>query len=94
MIAAFLRTDAGGFDTGRLMALLVILFTSCCLIGWLFESYKSGRLPCGSRGAPLRWVERAKEPKAFWGLFVMYCLLFTVLLSGLTFIIFQSRHHA
>jgi hypothetical protein len=93
MIAAFLRTNEGEFDTGRLMAFLVILMTSCGLIGLFYSYYKSGRLLYGGRGAPLKWVERAKSPKNFWFLFVLYGLSSVLLLSGLTYVIFQSRHH-
>jgi hypothetical protein len=94
MMAVFLRTEAGGFDTGRLLALVVLLLAAGGLIGWLWTSCKSGRLPYGSRGAPLQWVVRAKEPKTFWALFIIYSLLFTVFLSLLTCIIFLSQHHS
>jgi ABC-type Fe3+ transport system permease subunit len=95
MIATFLRAEEGGLDTGRLMALLVVLMAACILTGWLFSLYKSGRLPSGGgRGMPLQWVERAKTPKLFVALFIFYCLLITTMLSGLVYVILHPNHPA
>ena len=94
MIAAFLKTEDGHFDTARFLALLVILFAVGVLTRWLYGRYKEGRLPFGgARGTPLRWVELAKSPKEFWFLFGFYCLLFLALLTIFTLGIFQYPQH-
>jgi hypothetical protein len=79
MLAAFLKTVAGGFDYGS--AIGAVLFTVLIFISvWvLYGALKMGRIPFGFIGryvqSKIYWFERDKNPTWYWLAFSVYSLM-------------------
>jgi len=77
MIATFLKTADGDFDSGAVIGSLIFAVIIAIEFWVLYRSLQRGRIPYGAGrwGSPICWLERDKSPLGFWFLFSVYCLL-------------------
>jgi hypothetical protein len=76
MIAAFLKTADGDFDSGALYASVFFVAIISLEVWILYGALKKGRIPfgyAGKMGSVIWYIERQKNPLGYWCVFSLFC---------------------
>ena len=81
MIATFLKTVDGDFDTRAVCVSLMLMALVFLYLWMLYGALRRGRIPYGAgyRGSRIFYAEREKQPAGFWFVFVLVCLMMAFL---------------